>query len=69
MHTPKIIIHRLDAPWLRECGRPRRRLHRRLLITAGAVAGCAIIIGTLAGADDPDITPHAPPVRLSLTQK
>ena len=69
MHTPKIIIHRLDAPWLRESGRSRRRAHRPLLIAAGAVAGFAVVIGTLPVADDPDIAPPAPPVRFPLTQQ
>ena len=51
MYTPKVIIHRLDAPWLRESLHDRRRLHRRLYIAAAAAVGlgAAVLAQNAAG--------------------
>jgi len=71
MHTPKVIIHRLDAPWVRECRRHRHRVQRGLLMAAAAVAGFVALIGSLAAADDSDTaaprstTVHSQPINQS----
>jgi hypothetical protein len=64
MHSPKVIIHRLDAPWQRPVRRPVRR---GLLTCAAAVAGFAALIGTLTAADDAGTAPPAAAQRSSLT--